>query len=284
MTSGAEPTQSRLHTLSLGASGPRIAFLHGLFGQGRNWTQVAKALVGPGGDGARALLVDLPDHGRSPWTEEFSFEGYADLVAAQLRATGRGERWTVVGHSLGGKVAMVLALAHPELVERLAVVDIAPRDYGDLSRFEGYIRGMQELPLSQLRDRADAEERFAAVEPVPGVRAFLLQNLRRDGDRWHWQSNVGLFAADAARGHASAIADFPAAVAERAPFEGPVLWLAGGESGYVREEDAEPMRRLFPSVRLVTVKGVGHWVHSQAPDVTVASLRALLDKPVAQIS
>ncbi len=179
MTSGAEPTESRLHTMSLGSAGPRIAFLHGLFGQGRNWTQIAKGLVGADGAGARAVLVDLPDHGRSPWSEQFSFEKYADQVAAELRATGGDDAWTVVGHSLGGKVAMMLALAHPDLVERLAIVDIAPKDYGDLSRFDGYIRAMQALPLDELRDRGDAEARFADVDPDPGVRAFLLQNLRR---------------------------------------------------------------------------------------------------------
>ena len=280
MTSGAEPTESRLHTMSLGSSGPRIAFLHGLFGQGRNWTQIAKALVGPDGGQARALLVDLPDHGRSPWSDSFSFEGYADRVAAELRATGGDDRWTVVGHSLGGKVAMMLALAHPDLVERLAVVDIAPRDYGDLSRFDGYISAMQALPLDELGDRADAEARFADVDPDAGVRAFLLQNLRRHGDRWEWQSNVALFAADAARGHESLIADFPAAADDLPPYDGPVLWLAGGDSEYIKPDDTEQMRGFFPGVRLVAVKGVGHWVHSQAPDVTIEALRGLLAKPV----
>ena len=94
---------TRLHTLSVGAAGPRIAFLHGLFGQGRNWNQVAKALAGPDGTGARCLLIDLPDHGRSPWTAEFSFEAYADAVAATLRAAAPGESWTLVGHSLGNE-------------------------------------------------------------------------------------------------------------------------------------------------------------------------------------
>ncbi|WP_426247059.1 alpha/beta fold hydrolase [Nocardioides sp. LHG3406-4] len=280
MTSGAEPTESRLHTLSLGSSGPRVAFLHGLFGQGRNWAQIAKALVGPDGTDARALLVDLPDHGRSPWSTEFSFAAYADRVAAELREAGGDDRWTVVGHSLGGKVAMMLALAHPDLVGRLAVVDIAPKDYGDLSRFDGYIRAMEELPLDELADRGDAEERFAGADPDPGVRAFLLQNLRREGDEWRWQSNVGLFSADAARGHESRIADFPAAAAELAPYPGPVLWLAGADSQYIKPDDAVQMRKLFPAMRLVRVKGVGHWVHSQAPDVTVQALRALLARPI----
>ena len=96
MTSAAD--QASLNTLSVGTSGPRIAFLHGLFGQGRNWTQIAKAVSGPEGTGARCLLVDLPDHGRSPWSREFSFDAYADAVAATLRAAAPGEPWIVVGH------------------------------------------------------------------------------------------------------------------------------------------------------------------------------------------
>lgn len=268
----SEPTEP-LHTLSVGESGPRIAYLHGLFGQGRNWMQVAKAV------GGRALLVDLPDHGRSPWTTEFSYTSYADRVADTLRAVDAGP-WTLVGHSLGGKVAMMTALLHPDLIERLAVVDIAPKDYGNMDRFEGYIRGMLDLPLDELTSRADAEERFKAVDPDPGVRAFLLQNLRREGDHWKWQANLDLVAADAAQGNSSRIAGWPDQAASLPAFERPVLWLAGGESRYVKPEDAETMRRLFPRVRLVTAKGADHWVHTQAPEVTIASLKALLEKPV----
>ena len=158
--------------------------------------QIAKAVSGPSGTQARALLVDLPDHGRSPWSGSFSFEGYAAQLADTLSAAAPGERWTLVGHSLGGKTAMVAALQHAELIERLCIVDIAPKSYGDLHRFRGYIEGMQRMPLSQLASRADADEWYAReVEPDPGVRAFLLQNLRREGDHWRWQANVELLAA-----------------------------------------------------------------------------------------
>lgn len=263
-----------LHTLSVGTAGPRVAFLHGLFGQGRNWSTIAKGLAGPDGDRARCTLVDLPDHGRSPWSEEFSFEAYAASVASTLRAVDGGP-WVVVGHSLGGKTAMVLALREPDLVSRLVVVDIAPKSYGSLERFGGYIREMQALPLSELTDRADAEARFA--EPHPGVKSFLLQNLRREGTSWRWQANVELFAADAARGADSLIADFPVGPGDVEPYAGPVLWIAGGESGYIRPEDAEGMRALFPRVRLVTVKGASHWVHTDAPEVVVEALRRVLE-------
>lgn len=260
-----------LHTLTVGTAGPRIAFLHGLFGQGRNWTQIAKALAGPEGDRARSTLVDLPDHGRSPWSEEFSFEGYAASVADTLLAIDADASWVVVGHSLGGKVAMYLALTNPDLVGRLAVVDIAPKSYGSLERFSGYIAEMQALPLAELGNRADAEARFE--ESDPGVKAFLLQNLRRDGDGWRWQANLDLFAADEQRGSDSAIADWPVEPGSVAPFDGPVLWVAGAESRYIKPEDAESMRALFPRVRQLSVKGAGHWVHTEAPDVVVEALR-----------
>lgn len=261
-----------LHTLALGSAGPRVAFLHGLFGQGRNWTQIAKALAGPDGTAARTLLVDLPDHGRSAWSDEFSYEGYADAVAATLAAAAPGERWVLVGHSLGGKVAMVLTLTHPELVASLVVVDIAPRGYGSLDRFTGYIRQMRSLPLAGLTSRADAEARFA--EPDPGVKAFLLQNLRRAGATWSWQGNLDLVHGDAQRGAGSRIADFPDLPG--AHWDGPVVWLAGSESEYVRDEDVAGMRALFPRTRLVRVKGAHHWVHTDAPEVVVETLRRVL--------
>ncbi|HSU75126.1 MAG TPA: alpha/beta fold hydrolase [Terrabacter sp.] len=271
------PDQALLNTMSVGTDGPRIAFLHGLFGQGRNWNQIAKAISGPEGTDARCLLVDLPDHGRSPWSQEFSLDAYADAVAATLRAAGEGESYAVVGHSLGGKVAMVLALRHPELVERLVVVDIAPKGYGNLERFEGYIREMQALPLDQLTSRADAEARFA--EPDAGVKAFLLQNLRRDGQAWRWQVNLDLVARDAARGAGSRIADWPEALDELPAYDGPVLWIAGGDSRYVKREDGERMRRHFPRTRLFTIKGAGHWVHTDAPIIIVTALRRFLHSP-----
>jgi pimeloyl-ACP methyl ester carboxylesterase len=260
-----------LHTLTIGTAGPRIAFLHGLFGQGRNWAQIAKTLAGPDGTGARSTLVDLPDHGRSPWSREFSFEGYAAAVADTLRAIDAETPWVVVGHSLGGKTAMLLALQHPELVSRLVVVDIAPKSYGTLERFSGYIEEMQHLPLGELTSRGDAEARFE--EPTPGVKAFLLQNLRRDGDSWRWQANLDLFAADAAKGTGSVIAAWPDVAGGLQPFPGPVLWVAGSDSSYITDEDLPAMRALFPKVRQLTVKGATHWVHTDAPEIIVEALR-----------
>jgi pimeloyl-ACP methyl ester carboxylesterase len=263
-----------LFTLASGSAGPRVAYLHGLFGQGRNWAQIAKAVSGADGTESRALLVDLPDHGRSPWTDEFSFHGAAAAVVETLERAAPGERWTVVGHSLGGKTAMVAALERPDLVERLCVVDVAPRDYGGMARFSRYVEEMQRLPLDELTSRTDAESRFQ--ESNPGVKAFLLQNLRRHGDRWQWQHNLDLVARDIAAGADGRMGGWPVTAGDYEPYPSPVLWVVGGDSEYVTEDDVAPMRALFPLVRQVTVKGAGHWVHTEAPEVVIAALRRFI--------
>ena len=261
-------TASDLHTTSYGDGGARVVFCHGLFGQGRNWTTVGKALA----DRHRVLLVDLPHHGRSPWRERFDYVEMADEVAALLDPE---DPVTLVGHSMGGKVAMLVALRHPDRVRRLCVVDIAPVAYeGGRGEFEHFVRAMRGLDLPALPDRAAADAAFAAEVPDAAVRAFLLQNLRRDGDDWRWQMNL-----DVLGDQLDDLGGWPSDVAETAaPYEGPVLWIAGADSRYVRDEHAETMRALFPRVRLVRVKQAGHWVHAEQPEVFEDLLRRFLDR------
>jgi esterase len=258
-----------LASTTYGEQGPRVVLLHGLFGQGRNFTGVAKALA----DEARVTLVDLPDHGRSPWSTSFSYPGMADRVADLLASTAPGERWTVVGHSMGGKVAMLVALRHPGLVERLCVVDVAPVPTAAVSSFGTYVTAMRQVDLDTLPDRAAAEQVVSASVPDRTVRGFLLQNLRRDGSgeaaRWRWQMNLDLLG-----DHLSEIAGWPDG--PLGTYEGPVLWLAGVGSDYVQSAYAPAMRALFPRVRLVRVKNAGHWVHADQPAVFVAALRGFL--------
>ncbi len=252
-------------------AGPRICFLHGLFGQGKNWTGIAKALVGQ----ARPLLVDLPNHGRSAWSDSFSYSAMAAAVADLLRSRGQGEPYVLVGHSMGGKVAMMLALEHPDLVERLCVVDVSPVAYpaegaGSLRQFGTYVEGMRALDLATLPDRASADRELTPYVEDPTIRGFLLQNLRRStdgtGPGWQWQMNLRLLG-----DHLAEIGGWPEG--EVAPYPGPVLWLAGAESRYIRPEYADVMRALFPRTQLVTIKGAGHWVHADRPDVFLTALR-----------
>ena len=261
----AEVPHHGLFTAQLGAAGPRVVFLHGLFGQGKNWTTIAKALS----DSARVTLVDLPNHGQSTWTDHFSYHQMARQVAELLKTEGEGDRYAVVGHSMGGKVAMTLALLHREFVERLAVVDVSPVATGQISEFDRFIRGMRSIDLESLADRRDADSQLAAYVSDPDIRSFLLQNLRRDSNGWRWQMNLELLGE-----YLTEMGGWPEPDAE--PYDGPVLWVAGAESRYVQPEYRAAMRALFPRVRLITIKGAGHWVHSEQPQIFLATMRNFL--------
>jgi pimeloyl-ACP methyl ester carboxylesterase len=270
----------RLATRTLGDGGPRVAFVHGLFGQGRNWTTIAKALAE---EGRRVTLVDLPNHGHSPWTETSDYLDMARMVAAECELFG--EPVTLVGHSMGGNVAMILALRRPELLRALVVVDVAPVEYPvrggrtddpdeEASPFAGYIAAMRELDLSALSSREDADEALRPAVRSDMVRAFLLQSLVRSPDSehgWRWRLNLELLERDLEH-----LRGFPVPQ-EGATYDGPVLWVAGANSTYVLPEDRERMDTLFPATRLVRVKNAGHWVHSEQPEIFLETLRRFLD-------
>lgn len=257
-----------LYTLEYGTSGPRVMFCHGLFGQGRNWNNIARALA----EEHRVTAVDLPNHGRSAWTERIDYAEMADQIASLIQAD---DPVALVGHSMGGKVAMALALRHPAMVERLCIVDIAPIDYNSASEFGRYIRAMQEMDLDAIKTRDDAEAAMADAAPDPGVRAFLLQNLRRDGTGWRWQANLNLLSRDL-----EAISGWPIDLTHVAPYQGPVLWMAGATSNYITDDSAPRMRQLFPRVQKIAIRGAGHWVHSDQPEVFLTVLRAFLERPI----
>jgi len=255
-----------LHSTTVGETGAPVVFLHGLFGQGRNFTQIAKALA----PDFRSLLVDLPNHGRSAWTDGFDYAATADLVAEHLRTAFAADGPVhVVGHSMGGKVAMVLALRHPELVDRLVVADIAPATGGSLGEFEHLLDSLAQIDLTTVTRRGEADEQLAQRVHDARVRGFLLQNLRADGERFRWQANLDLL-----RRELPTIGGFPDV--GDATFERPVLWVAGDRSDYVRPEHGPAMRALFPRTTLVTLKGAGHWVHSEQPEAFVSALRTFL--------
>lgn len=262
-------TPTRLHTTTVGGGPGHVVFLHGLFGQGKNFTRVAKAVA----DLATCTLVDLPNHGRSAWTERITYPEMAESVAALLATFDAPV--CLVGHSMGGKVAMRTALDSPELVERLMVVDISPSK-GLGSNFDTLIGAMQSLDVDALASRRQAEELLSAGIPDDTVRGFLMQNLRHEpgpdgGRHWGWQMNLDLLEAELHHG----IGDWPEV---HRSYPGPVLWVAGEHSDYVRESAADTMRELFPRVRRVTIKGAGHWVHSEQPERFVATLRHFLQQ------
>jgi pimeloyl-ACP methyl ester carboxylesterase len=277
--SAEERDDERLATRTLGEAGPRVVFVHGLFGQGRNWTTIGKGLS----DGHRVTLVDLPNHGHSPWTDRVDYLDMVELLATELERFG--EPVTLVGHSMGGKVAMQLALRRPELLRALVVVDIAPVEYPvsggrtddpdeEASPFAAYIDAMQRLDLDALTTRNEADEALRDAVPSRMVRSFLLQSLVREGvgadGGWRWRLNLDLLARDLGE-----LRGFPKPPAG-ASFDGPVLWIAGANSTYVLPEDRPHMDALFPATRLVRIKDAGHWVHSEQPEVFLETLRRFL--------
>ncbi len=250
----------RLHAVEVGA-GPTLVILHGLLGSARNWAGIARALA----DRRRVVTLDLPNHGASPWGETMDYPFLAAEVAAVIE--GLGGPAAVLGHSMGGKAAMVLALARPELVERLVVADIAPVAYGH--SFLPLIRAMRAVPLGRLARRADADAWLAPHIPDPAVRAFLLQNLEAGEGGYRWRPNLAVLGAAM-----DDLLGFPAGVGR--PYDGPVLVLAGARSDYVQPGHLPEIRRLFPAARVETIAAAGHWLHADQPAVFVAALRRFL--------
>src|SRR3954467_15024936 len=273
-------SDERLAARTLGESGPRVVFVHGLFGQGKNWTTIARGLA----DEHRVTLVDLPNHGHSPWTDRVHYLDMVEMLAVELEHLG--EPVTLVGHSMGGKVAMQLALRRPELLRALVVVDIAPVEYPlqggrtddpdeEASPFAAFIAAMRALHLDELKTRDDADAALRSAVPSRMVRSFLLQSLVREGvgagGGWRWRLNLELLERDLGE-----LRGFPEPPAG-ATFDGKVLWIAGANSTYVLPEDRPRMDELFPTTRLVTIKNAGHWVHSEQPEIFTEALRRFLD-------
>ena len=251
----------RLHSQVVG-TGPDVVVLHGLFGSHQNWQPVARRLSGR----YRVHTVDLRNHGASPHHDEVHYPLMAGDLLGFLEQAGI-PRAHVMGHSLGGKVAMQFALLHPDHVDRLVVVDIAPRAYESVH--EDVFRALRGLHLSRLRTRTEADEALAAGVPHHATRRFLLTNLvpsPRGGFRWR----INLDALYAQREHLTA------AVTGMVPFEGPTLFIRGGRSDYIRDVDRMTIDPLFPQARMETIEEAGHWVHVDAPDRFLECLTGFL--------
>jgi esterase len=251
----------RLQALEAG-QGPPLVLLHGLFGSARNWGAVQKALAGD----YRVVALDLRNHGASPHAPGMSYAAQAEDVAETLAAIGI-ENAALLGHSMGGKVAMMLALTRPEMVKRLIVADIAPRPYPPALRTT--VSAMQTVPLHTGLTRAEADQALRAVVPEAPIRSFLLQNLRFETTPPSWR--IGLHEIAAAMPE---IEDF--APPQGAWFDGPALAMAGALSPYIRAEDHAGFRALFPQISFVSIRRAGHWLHAENPEGFLATLRGFL--------
>ncbi len=239
---------------------PPLLIVHGLFGSARNWGAIARRMA----DGRRVVTVDMRNHGDSFWAASHSYADMAGDLAEVIET--EGTPMDVVGHSMGGKAAMVLALTRPDLINRLVVTDIAPVPY-DHSNLH-LVAAMQAMDLTGLSSRADADRRLAGAVPDAGTRAFLLQSLDLKADPPRWRLNLDVLGEDMAN-----VTGWPE-ISGR--FEGPVLFLAGGDSQYVRTEHREKIKRLFPKAIMAKIPGAGHWLHADKPREFEAALRVFL--------
>lgn len=259
---GTHPPALPLAVTELGNGAP-LLFLHGLLGRARNWLSVGRAMA----DSHAVQLVDLRNHGASPWSDAAGYDAMAADVASLIEAAGAAPV-TLVGHSMGGKVAMTLALTRPELLRCLVVVDIAPERYA--SGYDRYIQAMLAADLSPGRRRADVDAGLAAAVPDAAMRAFLIQNLESRDGRLAWQPNLEILLAAMPE-----IMGFPTGLLAGA-FAGPVRCLRGERSDYVDGNGEAALRRLFPDAAVATVAGAGHWPHAEQPAAFLAALRAAL--------
>lgn len=249
-----------LNTLSVGQAGPNppLLIVHGLYGSGRNWGVIAKRLS----DDRLVLTPDMRNHGDSFKSDSHDYPSLAADLAKVIEA--HGGPMDVVGHSMGGKAAMVLALTRPELVNRLIVADIAPVPYTH-SQIQ-FIEAMRQVDLGRVTKRSDAAEQLARHVEDRTLQAFFTQSL--DIKAQAWKLNL-----DALADQMPLILGFPKVAGQ---FDAPTLFLSGAKSDYVLPEHRSDIRAQFPKARFAKISGAGHWLHAEKPREFEASLRAFL--------
>ena len=250
-----------LHPATETKTAPPLLIVHGLYGSGRNWGVIARRLA----EARDVVAVDMRNHGASPRHASHSYpELAADLAHVIETLGGRAD---VLGHSMGGKASMVLALTRPELVRKLVVADIAPVAYDhDQSR---HIHAMRALDLTDLTSRAEADRRLSALIDDPALRAFFLQSLDLKAQPPHWRLNLDVLEAEMAK-----IVGWPDI---SGAFDGPTLFLTGSLSHYVKPEYRPAILALFPKARFAKLTGAGHWLHADRPREFEEAVRVFLN-------
>lgn len=251
-----------LHAQILG-DGPPLVVLHGLFGSGTNWRSFARSLS----DRWQIHLVDLRNHGQSAHADRMTYPEMAADLAAYLDGQDI-QSATLLGHSMGGKVAMRLTLESPARVKRLVVVDIAPlhSDHDHLP----VLNAMQALDPGTIERRDQAAEALEKGIPDPGLRQFLLQNLVAADGGYRWRINL-----DAIRRNLDALQDFPLDDLG-GDYQGPALFVRGQLSDYVPDSALTRVRELFPGTDIVTIENAGHWVHAERPAAFLEAVEPFL--------
>lgn len=242
---------------------PSLMFLHGLLGSSVNWHGIVRAL-----EGAFHILVpDLRNHGNSPHSDNISYPAMAGDISELVDDQGL-DAIMLIGHSMGGKVAMWLAMHNPEWLQKLVVVDIAPVTYSH--RFDTIITALQAVDLPKLESRQQADQVLAQFLDDKALRQYLLQNLISEAGRWRWRMNLHAIADGMAQ-----IVAFPDA-ADSVAYPGETLFIYGGNSNYLSPDYESAIRQRFPLTRMRGVAGAGHWVYAEQPEAFLAALNTFL--------
>ncbi len=244
--------------------GTPLVILHGLFGSSDNWLSIAKLLE----DSYHVYLLDQRNHGQSPHSDLFDYEAMAaDLLA--FFETHKLAAPLVMGHSMGGKTVMEFALRYPDRLEKLVVVDIAPRPYPP--HHQQILAGLNAIPVAQLKTRSEADAILGEYVSELGIRQFLLKNLYREpkSGEFRWRINLPVLTEQ--------IENVGAEIHSLHAFGKPTLFLHGGNSEYIRPQDVPEIKALFPRATLTALPGTGHWLHAEKPEEFVAVLRRFLE-------
>ncbi len=240
-------------------SNPPLLIAHGLYGSGRNWGVIARRMS----DERQVVAVDMRNHSNSKWTTQHDYPSMADDLAEVIDHFG-GQA-DVLGHSMGGKAAMTLALLHGENLRKLVVADIAPVTYTH-SQIQ-FIEAMRAVDLSSVTRRSDAEQQLAEQGVEKALQSFFTQSLDIKGQRW-------LLNLDTLSAEMPKIMGFPELTGT---WDKPTLFLSGAESDYVLPKYRPAIRALFPTARFAKIPGAGHWLHAEKPREFEASVRAFLN-------
>ncbi|MEE9413297.1 MAG: alpha/beta fold hydrolase [Methylococcales bacterium] len=231
---------------------PPLIIMHGLFGSSRNWSQLADKFA----EDYQVYVVDLRNHGESPHVQGMDYPAMAADLSALMTAH-KIQNATVLGHSLGGKVAMWLALTQPDCVRRLIVIDIAPVHYAH--DFNEIFRGIQSVPLQTIVSRGQVDSYLAKHISEPAIRQFLLQNLVNREGQYTWRIPFNFLEQAILE-----IMGFPE-TSHIKPCIQPALFIAGGRSDYLLVKHHETINSLFPNHTIKTIENAGHWVHAEQP-------------------
>ncbi len=245
------------------ANDPVIVILHGFFASSRNWRAIAKKLA----ENYHVYVPDLRNHGQSPHAPEMDYPTMAADVKAFL-LEHKIEQACLLGHSMGGKVAMWAALNYPDRIDNLVIVDIAPVSYQH--SFENIIQALQDLPLTQIKNRKQADELLSGSMPDTNFRQFLLQNLILKDGVYVWRIDLDVF-----KKAAPAIISFPDTENVN-PFLGKSLFVVGGKSQHVEKKYHQLIYKLFPNAIIEIINDAGHWLHVEQPEHFLAVLRKFL--------